>query len=259
MSEEHAFKEVAKALGLKNLAPQIYKDLLQPAAQEVGRSLVTVAKSVTIAISPLAATVWGFEKIREWLSTTLTAKLAKKNPGRIQTPPLNIAGPVLMNLPFAEEEPDLKEMYANLLATAMDKDHSSLAHPSFVYVIQQLSADEATLIKYVAENSKEIVFVSEELSDAKHGDLLSESKFAQYESLCRDAGVQYVDLASSYVENLLRLRIFAQELQTEVDYKEEEANQYGVWGANVNQRYREVVYMSEYGWNFAKACIEGNT
>jgi hypothetical protein len=256
MPDDDALKEVAKALGLKDVLPEAYRDLLSPAAKELGQSLVTVAKMVSIAISPLAATVWGFEKIKDWLNATLTAKLSKKDPAQIQTPPLNIAGPILMNLPFTDEEPDLKEMYANLLATAMDKKHCSLAHPSFVFVLQQITSDEAKLLKYIDKNSKEMVYISQQFSDAKTGNLLSKSEHEQHEELCRAAGVVHTDLARSYVDNLLRLRIFTQELRSEV-HQDEYYIDYSLSAPEVEHKYVDVVSMSQYGWNFIEACIEG--
>lgn len=256
MPDDDSLKKVANELGLKDVLPQAYRDLLSPAAKELGQSLVTVAKTVSIAMSPLAATVWGFERIKDWLNATLTVKLSKKNPDQIQSPPLSIAGPILMNLPFTDEEPDLKEMYANLLATAMDKKHCSLAHPSFVFVLQQITSDEAKLIKYIDKNSKNITYITHQVSDARTGVLLSKSELEQHDELCRSAGVAHPELARSYIDNLLRLRIFTHELRSEVLYQDEDDKGYNAPGPDVEHKYEDVVFMSEYGWNFVRACIE---
>ena len=255
MPNDDPLKEVAKELGLKGVLPEAYRDLLSPAAKELGQSLVTVAKTVSIAISPLAATVWGFEKIKDWLNATLTAKLSKKDTAQIQSPPLNIAGPVLMNLLFADEEPDLKEMYANLLATSMDKKHCSMAHPSYVFVLQQITSDEAKLIKHIDKNSKEMVYISQQISNARSGDLLSKSAHEQHIELCRAACVIHTDLAASYIENLLRLRILTHELRSEV-HQDEYYIDYSPSLPEVEHKYIDVIFVSEYGWNFIKACIE---
>ena len=62
MIDDKIISETAKQLGLKYLAPEIYKDLLQPAVREVGNELVKVAKAVCIATAPLELTVWGYNK-----------------------------------------------------------------------------------------------------------------------------------------------------------------------------------------------------
>jgi len=46
-------EQAAKALGITQLVPAIYDDLLQPAAREVGQKFVAVAKAVGIALAPL--------------------------------------------------------------------------------------------------------------------------------------------------------------------------------------------------------------
>ena len=46
MDDEKQIIEAAKALGLGELVPEIYHDMLQPAVRHIGESLATVAKAV---------------------------------------------------------------------------------------------------------------------------------------------------------------------------------------------------------------------
>lgn len=61
----------------------------------------------------------------------------------------NVAAPVMEGLALNLEEPDLKEMYLNLLASASDRRTKDAAHPSFVDAIRQLTTEEARLLKSV--------------------------------------------------------------------------------------------------------------
>jgi hypothetical protein len=54
---------------------------------------------------------------------------------------------VLQGLAFSHEEDDLKRLYLNLLATAMDSRAAATAHPSFVEIIKQLTGEEAALLR----------------------------------------------------------------------------------------------------------------
>ena len=63
MSDIKTLSETAKALGLGALLPTVYKDLLSPAAKELGDGLATIAKAVKIALAPVEATVWGMKKL----------------------------------------------------------------------------------------------------------------------------------------------------------------------------------------------------
>lgn len=64
-------------------------------------------------------------------------------------PKASMAAPAMQQLGFSLDEPDLKEMYLNLLATASDDRRASGAHPSFVEVIKQLSAEEVKFLESV--------------------------------------------------------------------------------------------------------------
>ena len=151
MDDDEIIKQATEILGLNDVGPEVYKDLLQPAVREMGNNLLTIAKVVTVAMSPLKGAIWGFEKIQDWLGVKLTQKLSKVDPEKIQTPKMSIAGPTLLQLHFCKDEPELREMYANLLASAMNKDLSLSVHPSFVTIIQQLTPHEAVLLKLISE------------------------------------------------------------------------------------------------------------
>ena len=119
------------ATGLLKAAP-IYDDAIQPAAKEIGKSLETVAKAVNVALSPVSALVWGYDQIEEFVSTNVAEKLKKIPNERIITPDIMIAGPTLEALRYAGHKETLREMYANLLATSLDSEVATFAHPSFV-------------------------------------------------------------------------------------------------------------------------------
>jgi hypothetical protein len=87
MEEDKQIIDAARALGLSELVPEIYRDMLQPAARKVGDGLVTVAKAVMISLAPLEAGIWGYEQIKDWLSIRVTRILVDRNTTEIQNPP----------------------------------------------------------------------------------------------------------------------------------------------------------------------------
>lgn len=72
----------------------------------------------------------------------IAEKLADVPEENITAPRPSLAAPAMQQLGFSLDEPDLKEMYLNLLATASDNRKTDAAHPSFVEIIKQLSAAE---------------------------------------------------------------------------------------------------------------------
>lgn len=106
--------------GLVKAVP-VYQDTLQPAAKQIGQSLETVKKTVNIALAPIKALVWGYEKIEEFITTRLSEKLKNVPEENITTPKPEVAGPAVEALRYSGHNPNLRELYANLLANAMDK------------------------------------------------------------------------------------------------------------------------------------------
>lgn len=197
MNDPEKLAELAKALPLV----QAYEDLLQPAAKEIGRGLGTVAQTINAALLPLRATIWGFDRIEAWLFASLAQRFAEKPPERIIPPSPQIAGPAIEALRFAANEETLREMYANLLATAMDRESALAAHPAFVEVIRQLLPDEARVVRRFAQ--QEIhpqVTVWADLVPGNGIDTLRHFSALPFEAAC-----VHPELGPSYVENISRL------------------------------------------------------
>ena len=125
----------------------VYHDLLQPGVRQLGKSLETLAKGTQIVVSPIAAMVWGYETIREYLLVALSEKLKDRPRERLTPPSPSIAVPAIESLRYTAHEESLREMYLKLLATAIDSETASQAHPAFVEVIRQLTPDEARMLK----------------------------------------------------------------------------------------------------------------
>jgi Abortive infection alpha len=84
------------------------------------------------------------------------------------TPAASVAVPALQGLSYTFGEPDLKEMYLNLLATASDDRQADQAHPAFADIIKQLAPRETQLLNLVlASWSVVAVRVKDQLNDPR--------------------------------------------------------------------------------------------
>jgi Abortive infection alpha len=146
-------KTVSAVTALVNAVP-VYQDLAQPAAREIGKSLVTVGKTLNIILAPLAAVVWGYERIQAFVETRVAEKLRDVPTSRIVAPSPNVAGPVLEALRFAGHEEALRELYANLLASSLDSSTARNAHPAFVEIIKNMTPDEARILRCFSERTE---------------------------------------------------------------------------------------------------------
>lgn len=125
----------------------VYEDALQPAAKELGKSLETITKTINVALSPISALVWWYEKIQDFIEVKVSQKLKDVPQERIITPTPLIAGPLLESLKYTWHEETLQEMYANLLANSMDSQTESDAHPWFVEILKNMNPDEAKIMR----------------------------------------------------------------------------------------------------------------
>lgn len=139
------------ATGLVKACPPVYTDGLQPAVKEVGKALSTVGKAVNVALAPVALSIWGYEKIQHFLENKVAEKLEGVSCERIVSPAPNIVGPAIEGLKYCAHEESLREMFANLIANSLDQDTIDKVHPSFVTIIQSLSASEAKLLQRFTE------------------------------------------------------------------------------------------------------------
>lgn len=93
-----------------------------------------------------------WEYFNTQFSDDMAERLADVPEEEIVSPRSSVAGPAMLGLGFALEEPQLKAMYLNLLAAASDSRVQETAHPSFAEVIKQLSAAEAESLAGVLQS-----------------------------------------------------------------------------------------------------------
>ncbi len=138
-----ALAEAAKEQGLLK---EIYGDLAKPGVAQVGKALSTVLG--------LGNTIlWPAQLLNERSRISLDANLERYRQKLADIPPEQIS-PISpeVGVPIAEklsyiQDIDLKELYINLLAKASVSETQSQTHPSFVNVINNLSPDEAILLR----------------------------------------------------------------------------------------------------------------
>jgi hypothetical protein len=187
-------------------AVPVYQDIVQPAAQELGKALQTVAKTVHIALAPVSALVWGYDQLKDFVSTKVADRLKNVPPENIVTPKPNVAGPALESLRYTGHEPSLSDLYANLLAAAMDKSTAHGAHPAFVEIIKQLTPDEAKLVGlFVHDTALPLLKVRWEYKNPTPEKTGGKDVLVNFSRLGEMAQCEFPQLTPTYVDNLCRL------------------------------------------------------
>jgi len=135
-----------------------------------------------------------------------------------------------------------------LLGSTMDSSNT-VAHPSFVAVIQQLTSDEARLLRHQSSQQVDQQSIYE-YSNAE-GEV-AELVNVKFHSWCIKAGARYPEKFESCMDNLIRLRIFRQEMTGDTKFNPDAMYQEEVaqWSEYMK------IELTSFGYQFLDACIE---
>ncbi len=243
-----------------------YKDALSPAATELGRTLTGV---IRIALSPANFIIWSFDQATEFAVEKVKDILNKRNvsPERVIPPRPETAASIINALRIGDQDVALRDMYLNLLATAMDTDFADQAHPAFAEIIKQLSPDEARAISLFclveatgAPRSFPLVSVIGKMPEGGFVQVLS-----NFSMLGSEAGCSH-ELLPGAIDNLVRLGLavvrYDQELDDPSIYEpleqhpdvQQMCDLISCRSGVTPETIRSVLEVTEFGARFAMAC-----
>nr|WP_298169365.1 DUF4393 domain-containing protein [uncultured Pseudomonas sp.] len=127
---------------------EIYGDLAKPGVQQVGKALSTVIGLGNTMLWPVTLLN---EKAKISLEQNLNRyrkKLEEVPEEEVCEVAPEVGVPIAEKLSYVTNE-ELSEMYTELLANASQKSKANVAHPSFVNAINNMSPDEAVLLKSI--------------------------------------------------------------------------------------------------------------
>lgn len=262
MSEDFTDKLLGK------VAEGIYDDGLKPSVSNLGEALGFVFKA--LAYYPK---FWG--KILDVKYEDKVARFEIEYKERIDKikeenrvlPHPSIVGPIAQALEYSIFEDDIRLMFANLLASASDA--TSAAHPSFVDIIKQLSADEAKIVRYLSVKQHDIVI------HVKYHEVPGESAYTymhkNISSIPSRAACSRPDLGSVYMDNLMRLGLINipvnwwysdNSVYQEMERWFEEWRKSGKWkegwGDGEVSMEKSTVRLTSLGLQFVRTCVSDN-
>ncbi|WP_019408187.1 DUF4393 domain-containing protein [Pseudomonas psychrophila] len=202
---------IETATAVTGIAGELYKTVDETHKKQIGANtgaaLSTLSAAVNNVLIPIAVVNFVVDKARVYLKEKFETDLAEAvsdiPPEALTEPKASIAAPVLQGLAFSLDEPDLKSMYLKLLASAMDGRSAETAHPAFVEIIKQSSAQDILLLNYLAHSkSTQIQAIDLYMTvNDKTGKVLG-----NIGPFILDSGLDYSNYMIS-VDNLLRLGV----------------------------------------------------
>ena len=203
---ENALKTGADLLGLEAGSPE-----LEETGKQLAQTAQTVTTLVNVVLLPIAAVNFGYKKAKEYFQSEFRddfERITKRIPkGLIVEPTPSIAAPILQGLAFSHEEKDLKEMYLKLLATAMDEQRMSTAHPAYVEIIRQLTPLEAQALKDILPSNRGLPIVTIRTTTEKG----YSDRYKNVVNFMKFDTETEINLISSMVDNWVRLGLISVE------------------------------------------------
>ena len=124
-------------------APQVYEDGFQDTVKESEKFLARIPRAINAALSGLDIWIAKREFNVEETKRILAEKLEHVDPEKIVPPDPHIAVPAMQAIAYSMDSDELRNMYANLLAKAMNADLKATVRAAFVEVIKQLEPIDA--------------------------------------------------------------------------------------------------------------------
>lgn len=149
-------EDIAKKLAKQLPMQEVYEDAIKNPAKEVGNIMSDIMKVLMLVATPIQYMAALQDRYRKFLDVSVRRVPQEQ---RIAPAP-QILGPVLEGIRYEPESTPINEMFSQLLSRSMDTQRVEEAHPSFPWIIRQLSSDEAVILSRLREATYEYVYTS---------------------------------------------------------------------------------------------------
>lgn len=137
-------------LGNSKIPGKAYDDVLRNPSKKLGEALGTI---INIGNTLLWPVKWANERTRIFFESNLKKYEERINEIPIENiveVPTEISMPILERFTYVSNE-ELSNAFVKLLTSATNIESINIAHPGFIQIIDRLSPDEATILKYFAD------------------------------------------------------------------------------------------------------------
>lgn len=275
--------------GGAEIALEVYKDSLQPAMQTLGKSLGATFEFISIPLM-------GLQYINDKVKINLQHRLNqyKANIEKIPVdkhaevhPELGV--PIIQRLSYTTND-DIAQLFITLLTNASNLDMLSLAHPTFISIIDRMSPDEARILMYIQHeflqrgdtcipyvNFRAKPLKDQKSSEMKDSDFVFDEDFSYIELrrwqtiIPQNVHLDFPDKIHLYFANLMSCGVLKDgedlTLTEKIDsYKQIESiyNIEEMQKEYVPEKYSKVYanysffHVTELGQDFIKACVNEN-
>lgn len=245
---------------------EAYKDLVSPTAEPVGVMLSLLPRTIRLGLSKWEKWIVNGEESLKLTAQALQKKVESIPAEKQCEPEPYIAVPAIQQISYCYDSSELRDMYANLLASSMNTDKKWNVHPGFVDIIKQLTPDEAKILRVLPKTTmfyKPLVDLQVEMGNIKGQRTICRNYTNAFDTIC-DAPQN----TSQYLENLDRLKLinipedqhitddsFYQPIENSPTLQEKKTETLAE--GETYKFKRKLFYVTNYGVAFITCCIYG--
>lgn len=187
----------------KGLLALVYKDLLRPSVQVIGKSLKAVLEFVS---TPFMALQLQNDKNKLNLKKRLDEYAQKLDSipedKRCEVHP-QIGLPIIEKLTYTTCD-EIADLFTSLLASASSIDTANTAHPAFISMIERMSPDEARILEYL-KDKEDIQYCDINVYSNQNSGY--DTLFEHVTMIEEDVALIYPENTNAYLANLVSLGI----------------------------------------------------
>lgn len=187
----------------KGLLALVYKDLLRPSVQVIGKSLKAVLEFVS---TPFMALQLQNDKVKLNLEKRLDEYAQKLHSipedKRCEVHP-QIGLPIIEKLTYTTCD-EIADLFTSLLASASSIDTANTAHPAFISMIERMSPDEARILEYL-KDKEDIQYCDINVYSNQNSGY--DTLFEHVTMIEEDVALIYPENTNAYLANLVSFGI----------------------------------------------------
>lgn len=182
------------------VALEVYKDAVQPAAKPIGEILGFIPRTIRLWLRGWEKWLINGEASVKLAAEAIEEKIRRIPDDKVVEPEAYVAVPAIQQLTYCQDNPVLRDLYANLLVSSMNADSKWRVHPSFVDIIKQLNPDEAKLLHQLKKKvSYPLIDIRLKAPSVGYNDIVVNF------TAVGNGVVERIKSVSEYLDNLSRL------------------------------------------------------
>lgn len=258
-------KEIVKQSG--EVLSKGYDDLVHPSAEALGQIVSYLPRTVRVFMSKWERWIVNGEESLELTGKVLKDKVSLIPEEKLCEPEPYVAIPAIQQIAYCYDSEELREMYANLLASSMNMDKKWAIHPGYVDIIKQITPDEAKIMKQCPSSSLQYIpLINLQIHYLdKRG---NKTLLRHYSKIAEEAGCDNPENISQCLDNLSRLMLinipddmhlieesFYEPLINSAFIKEIK-DSYLLQEREEFHIEKKLFYVTDFGVGFKKCCID---